>query len=212
MGNGRPGSAAQLGLRLRRRSRDRLRASDNLVGTTGHNGRRLGPAAISSRAPPVAAASTSWGAERAATSWRGTISSATNVTGGTAAVGNGDGLFLAELDSTNSIGVNTVYGAESSEFQENVISGNELGTRVLRFLSPGGCRQPDLGYERVPDRRRSPICTGVLFDGTGSFNLLGTSGQDGSNDALERNVISGNTDVGVVVGSIFPTGFRAEAR
>ncbi len=122
---------------------------------------------------------------------------------GTAAVGNGDGLFLAELDSTNWIGVNTVYGAESPD-QENVISGNELG---LEFYD---CTANVVAGNLIGTNASGSAAVanmyGVLFDGTGSFNLLGTSGQDGSNDALERNVISGNTDVGVVVGSIVPTG------
>ena len=37
-------------------------------------------------------------------------------------------------------------------------------------------------------------------------NLVGTSGQDGANDAIERNVISGNTNAGVLIGTLVAGG------
>ena len=40
---------------------------------------------------------------------------------------------------------------------------------------------------------------GVLIDDGASGNLIGTSGQDGSDDVLERNVISGNHYTAVIL-------------
>ena len=49
--------------------------------------------------------------------------------------------------------------------------------------------------------------TGVVFGSATTSNLLGTSGQDGAaSDALERNVVSGNTNGGVLVRGAGATG------
>ena len=116
---------------------------------------------------------------------------------GTAALGNGgNGVFVAEVGSANWIGVNPVYGAENAD-ERNVISGNDYyGVKVYdstQTVVAGNLIGTDVtGSTAIPNSSY-----GITLEDS-SNNRVGTSGQDGAADALERNVISGNMNAGVV--------------
>ncbi len=103
--------------------------------------------------------------------------------------------------------MNPVYGPENAD-EGNVISGNYSGMEM--FDSTGTVVAGNEIGTNAAGTAAIPNTYGVFFDGKASGNLLGTSGQDGAiNDALERNLISGNTNVGVVFGSLFLTGLSS---
>ena len=66
-----------------------------------------------------------------------------------------------------------------------VVAGNLIGTDAT-------------GTAAIPNA----FC-GVLISDSSTSNLIGTTGQDGADDSLERNVISGNDGPGVVLGTIY---------
>ena len=119
---------------------------------------------------------------------------------GTAALANknGDGVFLAELDSVNWIGVNKQnnHSAENAD-QANLISGNR-GNGVdiydsTRIVVAGNLIGTDFsGSIEVPN------LDGIRIADSSEI-LVGTSGQDGSDDAIRRNIISGNSRSGVLL-------------
>ena len=83
----------------------------------------------------------------------------------------------------NVISGNTSFGVylDGTDTSGNVVAGNFIGTN-----SSGTAAMPN--------------ADGVGIDGSASSNLVGTSGQDGAAaDTLERNIISGNTDWGVLI-------------
>ncbi len=128
----------------------------------------------------------------------------TNTTG-TAALANpsGDGVFLAEISSAW-IGVNSVYGPENAD-QANVISASGFyGVQV--FDSTGTVVAGNLIGTNASGTAAIPNPEGVVLSDASTLNLVGTTGQHGSNDVLERNVISGNTSVGVFLGTAIAGG------
>ncbi len=76
--------------------------------------------------------------------------------------------------------------------EQNVVAGNYVGTDVSGKNALGN--GSTFVYVGAGD-----INGGVLIDGGASDNLIGTAGRDGSDDADERNVISGNDFSAVVI-------------
>ncbi len=114
---------------------------------------------------------------------------------GTAALGSaGDGVFLGEVNSTNWVGVNTVYGPANAD-EGNVISGNAYGGLQIGDSSNQVAAGNLIGTNAA-GTAAVPNGFGVQIVGS-TDNLIGTTGQDGSVDAIERNVISGNAGVGL---------------
>jgi Ca2+-binding RTX toxin-like protein len=119
---------------------------------------------------------------------------------GTAALTNvnGDGVFLAEVSSAW-VGVNSIYGPENAD-QANLISGNGF-SGVQIFDSTGTVVAGNLIGTNAAGTAAIPNPVGVRISDSSASNVVGTTGQDGPNDLLERNVISGNTSAGVVLGT-----------
>ena len=118
---------------------------------------------------------------------------------GSTALANGQyGIELDSAASSNWIGVNLKYGPEDAD-QRNVISGNTSAGIYMTGSSSNVVAGNYIGTDPTASLA-IPNLYGVYIDESSSSNLVGTSGQDGSlDDALERNVISGNTDWGVTV-------------
>ncbi len=130
---------------------------------------------------------------------------------GTQAVPNDAGVEIADGGTGNLIGTGGIGTGDSP--QQNVISGNLLtgvwitgaGTdanvvsgNLIGTDLTGTLAVPD-GTESVTDAEGNQINGGLLIDGGAAGNLVGTSGQLGSGDALERNLISGNGGTEVVL-------------
>ncbi len=179
-------------------------ASDNLIGTTGQSADDAGQRNIIS-------GNLDDGID---IEYSGTVGNvvAGNFIGtnaaGTAAVANqGQAVEIAELTGVNWIGVNPVYGPENAD-DGNLISGN-LYDATQYFYANGGVEAGNLMGTDVTGTVAIPNYDGVeLYDS--SNILLGSSGQDGStDDALERNVISGNNRWGVRIVNIIFAGLPA---
>ncbi len=122
--------------------------------------------------------------------------------------GLGDGFAGVELTSGasgNWIGVNAIDGPENA-LQANVISGSYIGVTLDNSGTTGNVVAGNLigtdptGTAAVPNQTfDAPLSWGVVIAVGASSNLIGTSGQDGANDALERNTISGNTQADVYI-------------
>ena len=138
---------------------------------------------------------------------------------GSAALGNASGVVIAQGASSNWVGVNSVYGPANSD-QRNIISGNtEDGVEITDTGTTGNVVAGDFvgtnatgttsipnGAVFVTDPIGNDINGGVLIYNGASGNLIGSSGEDGANDALERNVISGNGFTAVVIDGAATTG------
>ena len=116
---------------------------------------------------------------------------------GTAAVPNAtDGVLISLGAQNNWIGVNPIFGPENAD-QGNLISGN---TNDGVFLSDAGTSGNTVAGNLIGTDHTGtlaiPNYAGVEIDGGATGNLIGTNG-DGVSDALERNIISGNFQVGV---------------
>ena len=118
---------------------------------------------------------------------------------GTAALGNGVyGVLLEGGTSSNTIGVNAAYGPQNAD-QRNIISGN-TSDGVYITASNSNVVAGNLIGTNESGSAAIPNGNGVVVDTGASSNLVGTSGQDGAiADALERNVVSGNTTWGILV-------------
>ena len=130
--------------------------------------------------------------------------------GGQVIDGLGDGfagVLVQSGASGNWIGVNAAAGpGTENALQRNVISGSYVGVSIDNPGSAGNLVAGNLigtdpsGTTAVPNQSfDAPLNYGVVIAVGASSNLIGTSGQDGANDALERNVISGNTQAGVYI-------------
>jgi hypothetical protein len=107
---------------------------------------------------------------------------------GTISEGNYDGVYVGGA-SDNWIGVNSVYGPENAD-QRNVISGNS--NNGVELDAPNNVVAGNLiGMDAAGT---APLANGVGILCTSSGNRIGTTGQDGADDVLERNVIAGNQD------------------
>ncbi len=172
-------------------------ASDNLIGTTGHSADDAGQRNVIS------------GTDDDNVNIYGSGTSNNVVAGnyigtnpaGSAALPNAGWGILIALVSSGWVGVNPVYGSEDAD-QANVISGNDLGMQILDSSSvvvAGNLIGTDVsGMVAVPN-----TLGGVVISDSSVSNLIGTTGQDGADDALERNVIAGNDGPGVVLGTIY---------
>ncbi len=115
-----------------------------------------------------------------------------------------------EIDSgasNNWIGVNPEGGSEDA-LERNVISGN-TGDGV--WINGGGTNYnvvagDYIGTDPTGTRAVPNNNDGVEIDFLASDNLIGTSGQDGADDALERNLISGNSVQGVFIHTPYTDG------
>ncbi len=117
---------------------------------------------------------------------------------GTAAIANdGDGVDIENSASGNWVGVNTVGGASETALQGNIISGNTAGGVELAGAGTSGNTVAGNLIGTDPTGAFAiPNYAGVEIDSGASDNLIGTNG-DGDDDALEGNLISGNSLVGV---------------
>ncbi len=168
-------------------------ASSNLVGTTGHSADDAGQRNLISGnlGDGVDLYGSGTSNNVVAGNYVGT-----NPAGTGALANQGDGFYIAEVPSRNWIGVNSVYGAEDTD-QANVIAGNNASgsAGIEVYDSSGTVMAGNLIGVGVSGSAVPNYYGVVLVDA--SNNLLGTSGQDGANDLLERNVISGNANAGV---------------
>ena len=124
-------------------------------------------------------------------------------------LGNGfAGVWIIGGASGNWIGVNAAGGPGTEDaLQRNVISGSNNGVGIADAGTTGNVVAGNLigtdptGTAAVPNETyEAPQSTGVYISAGASSNLVGTTGQDGAlADALERNVISGNTASGVII-------------
>ena len=124
-------------------------------------------------------------------------------------LGNGfAGVWIIAGASGNWVGVNAAAGpGTENALQCNVISGSNNGVGLADAGTTGNVVAGNLigtdptGTAAVPNQTyQAPQSSGVYISAGASSNLVGTSGQDGAvADALERNVISGNTSSGVII-------------
>ena len=170
-------------------------ASNNLVGTSGQSADDAGER-------NVVAGNDGDGVDIYGSGTTGNVVAGnfvgTTATGASALGNGGDGVLLAQLASANPIGVNSLYGPETSH-QANVIAGSSYyGIEI--FNSTNSIVAGNLVGTNAAGTAAIPNQWGIGIANASSSNLIGTSGQDGADDALERNVISGNTRVGVIIG------------
>ena len=106
---------------------------------------------------------------------------------------NGDG--VNDLLERNIISANLFTGVwiTGTGTEQNVVAGNYIGTNVTGDTALGN----GSAYVGFGD---DDLNGGVLIDGGASDNVIGTSGQS-TNDAGERNVISGNVFSGIILSS-----------
>ncbi len=177
-------------------------ASDNLIGTSGHRADDAGQRNIIS-------GSDGNGVDLYGSGTTGDVVAGNYIgtdPAGSAEIGNpyGTGIFFAEVSSCWA-GVNPVYGAEDAD-QGNVISGDGGGGVQIFDSSAVVVAGNLIGTDAAGTAAFPNAVAGVLISDSSSSNRVGTSGQDGAADALERNVISGNDAPGVVLGTTFPGG------
>ena len=176
-------------------------ATDNLIGTSGQSADDAGERNVIS-------GNTYGGVEIEGSGTGGNVVAGDFIginAAGTAALANGitvagalphgDGVFIAEVNSVNWVGVNPVYGPENAD-EGNVISGN-ANHGIAFYDCTAGVAAGNLIGTNAAGTAAIPNWLGVDV-GDSSSILVGTSGQDGAaDDALERNVISGNSLWGV---------------
>ncbi len=169
-------------------------ASDNLIGTSGQDGSddALERNVISGNTEDGVDVLDGSAGNVVAGNYIGTNAA------GTAALANGEqGINLSNLTATNWVGVNPEYGPENAD-QGNVISGNAL-VGVWLYEDTNVVIAGNLIGTNASGTAAIPNYPYGVYVEDSSDNLLGTSGQDGSADALERNVISGNTLIGIYI-------------
>src|SRR5204863_8604211 len=91
---------------------------------------------------------------------------------------NGDG--IADAAERNIISGNSQNGVQIQAAPSNIVAGNYIGTDVTGSFAIAN------------------LVNGVYILNAGSGNRIGTNG-DGVDDVGERNVISGNTQNGVLI-------------
>jgi len=169
-------------------------ASSNLVGTSGQDG-----AAADALERNVISGNSAWGVTVVHASMDNVIAGnyiGTNAAG-TAALANGSlGAYIGAGSQGNWIGVNPVYGPETSD-QRNIISGNgQDGVIISGTLTSGNTVAGNYVGTDITGTVAVPNYAGVYLQNGANHNLIGSNG-DGVNDALERNIISGNSFAGV---------------
>lgn len=116
---------------------------------------------------------------------------------GDAAVGNGfDGILIYQGSSRNLVGANA--DGVRDDVERNVISANgNWGIRFNAAFTDNNVVQGNyLGTNAAGTGALGNVLDGIGFDAGPQFNRIGTDG-NGSNDAAERNIISGNVRQGV---------------
>jgi Matrixin/PKD domain/Right handed beta helix region/Periplasmic copper-binding protein (NosD) len=103
---------------------------------------------------------------------------------GTGALANGTGVLIDTGSSNNIVG----GGGTGAR---NVISGNTIGVQIANGGSTGNKIQGNYIGTNAIATAAVPNDRGVLFDVGTSGNIVGTDG-DGTSDATEGNLISGN--------------------
>ncbi len=170
-------------------------ASDNLIGTSGHSNDDASQRNIIS-------GNLNDGIDIEGAGTSGNVVAGNDIgtnASGTAALGNGyEGITLLDLTSTDYVGVNPLFGALSAD-QQNVISGNSAGGIEINATTDSVVAGNLIGTNAAGTAAIPNVTyDGVFIEKGSTNNLVGTSGQDGAaNDALERNVISGNRLYGV---------------
>ena len=180
-------------------------ASDNLIGTSGRHGSNDADdrnVISGNDYTAVILSGTGTSGNVVAGNYLGTTMS------GEAALPNGmygDGVDIVNGASGNWIGVNAIYGLEDAD-QGNLISGNDATYSWGVWIDPTSSDNVIAGNLIGVDAAGSESLgndNGVYMQGPA--NLVGTNG-DGVDDAIERNVISGNTGQGIEVVGTTATG------
>jgi len=117
---------------------------------------------------------------------------------GSAAIGNGYGVQIVAGAAYNVLGTNGDGSGDTSE--RNVISGNVHGG--VQITGAGADYNRVAGNYIGVDQSGSLAIsngTGVGVGGGARYNIIGTN-SDGQSDAAEKNVISGESWVGVALG------------
>ena len=117
---------------------------------------------------------------------------------GLTALGNGlAGIEIYNQAQSNLIGTSSTGGAFEAD-QRNVISGNTAGAgiEITGFGTQNNVVSGNYLGTNYTGTAALPNYAGVEIDSGASGNLVGTNG-DGVNDALERNLLSGNLFAGV---------------
>ncbi len=107
----------------------------------------------------------------------------------------GDGVLIDDGASDNWIGVNPVYGP--GDAGDYIGYNTAAGVEISGAGTTGNVVAGDYIGARPTGTQSLPNYAGVEIDGGAFGNLIGASGQDGTDDALERNIISGNLFAGV---------------
>jgi hypothetical protein len=126
---------------------------------------------------------------------------------GTKALGNGDvGVFLSSGPQLNLIGTNGHSADDAGE--RNIISGNNWGV-LIRGANTNTVAGNYIGTDVTGEHALGNGIHGVTLDTGAQYNRVGIAA-DGTGDADQRNVISGNVQVGVMM-SLAGTSYNAVA-
>ncbi len=112
---------------------------------------------------------------------------------------NGEGVLIDNGASDNWVGVNSVAGpGTENALQRNVISGNTSdGVEISGTGTTGNIVAGNYIGTNATGTAAVANYAGVEIDSGASGNLIGASGSSAVDDALERNIISGNLFAGV---------------
>ena len=155
-------------------------ASDNLIGTSGHSADDVGQRNVIS-------GNGYDGVDIDGSGTDGNVVAGnyigTNAAGAAGLANGGDGVVVTDGAASNWIGVNSVSGGPENADQGNLISGNGYAGIQLYYGSTASVVAGNLiGTDRTGSKA-IPNTHGIAIDS--SNNLVGTSGQDGADDAIE---------------------------
>ncbi|MFH1537074.1 MAG: hypothetical protein ABID45_03740 [Patescibacteria group bacterium] len=115
---------------------------------------------------------------------------------GTAAIANKHGIHIQTSPQSNIIGTNGDGTADADE--RNIISGNTNYGIIFSVANSNNVAGNYIGLNAAGDAAVANVQGGVYLYNGSSSNIIGTNG-DGTADAVERNIISGNTSFGVYI-------------
>ncbi|MFA6027419.1 MAG: Ig-like domain-containing protein [Patescibacteria group bacterium] len=121
---------------------------------------------------------------------------------GDTAISNTYGVYIYSFASYNTVGTNG--DGVSDDLERNIISGNTTATAYGVVISTSANSNTVAGnYVGTNPAGNAAIANdnGVYIVSGAQSNFVGTNG-DESGDAVERNIISGNTGYGVVINSV----------
>ena len=180
-------------------------ASNNLIGTSGQSADDAGQRNVLSgndyTGVIISGAGTA--GNTVAGDYIGTTAS------GEAALGNGrygDGVDIVNGASGNWIGSNSQYGPEDAD-QGNVISGASVSSGAGVWIDPTSFGNVVAG-NLIGTDAAGTVALGNGWDVyiQGFDNLIGTTGQDGADDGLERNVIASGAHDQILITGTTATG------